>query len=41
MRGSSYIVSYFLPELMMRAMTFIYEGRRDLGLDRLHRSLGN
>jgi uncharacterized protein (DUF608 family) len=32
---------YFPPELMMLAMNYIYEGKRDFGLDLLHRSMEN
>jgi uncharacterized protein (DUF608 family) len=33
--------SYFPPELFMLAMTYMYEGQRDFGLDLLHRCLAN
>jgi hypothetical protein len=33
--------SYFPPELFMLAMTFLYEGQRDFGLDLLYRCLYN
>ena len=33
--------SYFPPELFMLAMTFMYEGERDFGLELLHRCLYN
>ena len=33
--------SYFPPELFMLAMTFMYEGQREFGLDLLHRCLHN
>lgn len=33
--------SYFPPELFMLAMTFMYGGQRDFGLDLLHRCLEN
>jgi uncharacterized protein (DUF608 family) len=33
--------SYFPPELFMLAMTYMYEGQREFGLDLLHRCLHN
>jgi len=33
--------AYFPPELFMLAMTFIYEGKREFGLDLLHRCMEN
>ncbi len=33
--------SYFPPELMMLAMTYIYEGDKEFGLDLLYRSMKN
>ncbi len=32
---------YFPPELMMLAMTYMYEGQKDFGLDLLHRCMEN
>lgn len=32
---------YFPPELMMLAMTFMYEGQKEYGLDLLHRCMEN
>ncbi len=33
--------SYFPPELMMLAMTYMYEGQREFGLELLHKCLNN
>jgi uncharacterized protein (DUF608 family) len=33
--------SYFPPELMMLAMTYMYEGKREFGLELLHKCLNN
>ena len=33
--------SYFMPELYMLAMTFMYEGQREFGLELLHKCLHN